>query len=186
MTSRSESREKGEDAAGRSGERVAVGRVVAAHGLRGEVVVEVLSDVPGRFAPGASLLLTLAGTAPRRLAVVSSRPHKDHLLVRLETVEDRNAAEALRGGLLEVPLAEVPPAPEGSYYWFELVGLRCADRAAGELGRVVEVLEGGGGVLLRLEGPRGELLLPFVEAYQPAVDLPAGRIDWVLPPGFLE
>jgi 16S rRNA processing protein RimM len=185
MTSGSASRER-RDGEPVAEERVAAGRIVAAHGLRGEVVVEVLSDVPDRFAAGASLLLTLPPATPRPVQIVAARPHKGRLLVRLGGVEDRDAAEALRGALLEVPRAAVPPAPEDGYYWFDLVGLSCGDRRLGELGTVAEVMEGGGGVLLRVEGRRGELLLPFVDAYLLAVDLPAGRIEWDLPEGLVE
>lgn len=166
-------------------ERVAAGRVLGAHGLRGEVAIEVLSDVPGRFAPGAALLLTAGGEAPRPVVVAAARPHKGGLLIQLDGVADRTAAEALRGALLEVEARDVPPPPEGSYYHFDLVGCRCSD-GGGDLGEVVEVLEGGGGVLLRVTGPRGELLLPFVESYLGEVDVAGRRIGWRLPEGFLE
>jgi 16S rRNA processing protein RimM len=162
--------------------------VLAAHGIRGEVAVEVLSDVPGRFAPGAILLLSLpaSDSSPLPLTVETVRPHRGHLLVRFAGVDDRDHALTLRGGVLEVPAAEVPPAPPDGYYWFELEGCRCFDREHGELGRVEEVLEGGGGVLLRVAGPRGELLLPFVDAFLAAVDVADRRIDWTLPAGLVE
>ena len=177
-------------------ERIAVGRIAAAHGLRGEVTVEVLSDVPGRFAPGAVLVLSLAGAPRRDLVVDAARPyasrHKDRLLVRFAGVDDRTAAEALRGGVLEVEAAAVPPAPEGSYYQFELVGCRCEDRRAGFLGEVVDVVAGGGGDLLRVfcpargDEPGSELLLPFVDAYVVDVDVPGRRILMDLPEGLIE
>jgi 16S rRNA processing protein RimM len=166
-------------------ERVAAGRVLAAHGLRGELAVEVLSDVAGRFAPGSALLLTAPGAPPHPVTVRASRPHKGALLVTLAGVEDRTAAEALRGALLEVDAAAVPPAPEGSYYHFDLVGCRCV-AGDGDLGEVVEVVEGGGGILLRVVGGHGELLLPFVDSYLGEVDVAARRIEWRLPEGFVE
>jgi 16S rRNA processing protein RimM len=177
-------------------ERVAVGRVAGAQGLRGEIAVEVLSDVPDRFAPGASLLLSAAGLPPRPVVVAASRSftsrHKDRLLLSLQGIADRTAAEALRGALLEVDAAAVPPAPEGSYYHYDLVGCRCTDRRAGELGEVAEVVEGGGGDLLRVVSPpRGnapgrELLLPFVDDYLAEVDVAGRRILWDLPEGLIE
>jgi 16S rRNA processing protein RimM len=170
-----------------AGERVAAGRVVAPHGIRGELAVEVFSDVPGRLDAGASLLLTVPGTPPVPVTIAAARPHKGRLLLRLVGVDDRDGAEALRGALLEVPESEVPPAPEGSWYWYELVGCRCVERAGGrDLGAVAEVLEGGGGLLLRVEGAQGELLLPFVESYLAEVDTAGRRIVWDLPEGFLE
>ncbi len=191
MSSRSVSRAKGEASDHRgAAERVAVGRVVAPHGLRGELAVEALSDVPGRFAPGAALLLTLPGGLPRPQVVAGCRVpasrHRHRLLLRLAGVDDRTTAEALRGALLEVEAAAVPPAPEGSYYQFDLVGCRCSDRTAGELGEVVEVLEGGGGDLLRVVGGGRELLLPFVDAYLADVDVDGRHISWDLPEGLIE
>jgi 16S rRNA processing protein RimM len=169
---------------------VAVGRVLAPHGLRGELGVAVLSDVPGRFGAGATLLLTLPGASPRAVTVSSSRPHstrhRDRLLVHLSGVDDRTAAEELRGALLEVEASSVPPAPEGSYYHFDLVGCRCTDKRAGDLGEVVDVVEGGGGDLLRVLGKGRELLVPFVEPYLTEVDLAARRILLDLPEGLIE
>ena len=177
-------------------ERVAVGRIAAAHGLRGEVAVDVLSDVPDRFTAGASLLLTCPGASPRPVVITACRPvtsrHKDRLLLSLQGIDDRTAAEALRGALLEVAASAVPPAPEGSWYHFDLVGCRCTDRRAGELGEVAEVVEGGGGDLLRVVAPAGdgkparELLLPFVDAYLAEVDVAGRRILWDLPEGLIE
>jgi 16S rRNA processing protein RimM len=175
-------------------DRVAVGRVAAAHGLRGEVLVEVLSDVPGRFAPGASLLLTVPGEGARPNSIAASRPHGGRqgsaggelLLVALAGVADRTAAEALRGGLIEVPAADVPPAPDGAYYQFDLVGCQCTDVRGAELGEVVEVMAGGGGDLLRVVGGGRELLLPFVDAYLAEVDVAGRRIVWNLPEGLVE
>jgi 16S rRNA processing protein RimM len=167
-----------------------VGRVVAPHGVRGELTVERMSDVPGRFAAGAELLLSLPGAPPRPVVVVAARTHvakgNERLLVRLDAVGDRDAAEALRGALLEVEAAAVPPAPVGSYYQFELVGCRCSDRRSGELGEVAEVIEGGGGTLLRVVAPGRELLLPFVEPYLAEVDVAGHRIVWDLPEGLIE
>ncbi|HEX6864005.1 MAG TPA: ribosome maturation factor RimM, partial [Thermoanaerobaculia bacterium] len=106
-------------------ERVAVGRVLRPHGVRGEVVVEVLSDVPGRLAPGRSLRASWAGRPQRTVTVESYRPHKSGALVRFAGAEDRDRAEELRDALLEVDRSEVPAAPEGTYYWYQLLGCRC-------------------------------------------------------------
>jgi len=169
-------------------ETVAVGRVLRPHGVRGEVVVEVLSDVPDRFRKGARVT-GVRPSGPLSLVVAASRPHKSGALVRFEGCEDRDRAEELRGLDLEVPRAEVPKAPRGTYYQFELLGCRC--RADGEeLGRVVEVVEDGGGVMLIVEGmvagERRRVPVPFVKAFLRKVDVAGGRIDLALPPGLLE
>ncbi|HVS01141.1 MAG TPA: ribosome maturation factor RimM [Thermoanaerobaculia bacterium] len=183
MTSGSGSTTSGE---GRPAERVLVGRVGAAHGLRGEVAVRLESDVPQRFAPGSEVWAEPLGGAPRRLRIAASRPFRKALLVRFEQIEDREAAQQLRGAPLEVDAAEVPPPPAGGVYHFQLLGCRCADRRYGELGVVEEVVEDGGGVVLRVVGGGREVLLPFVDPYLAEVDVDQGRITWVLPEGLIE
>jgi ribosomal 30S subunit maturation factor RimM len=84
-----------------------------------------------------------------------------------------------------VPRAEVPKAPSGTYYQYELLGCLCRD-GEDELGRVVEVVEDGGGLMLIVAGEGRRVPVPFVQAFLREVDVEAGRIDLVLPPGFLE
>jgi len=159
---------------------------VAAHGLRGELAVESLSDVPRRFAAGAELFLRQGDAPGRPVRIESSRPHKGHLLLTLDGIADRTAAEALRGALLEIEEREVPPPPADGYYHFQLEGCRCVDRRDGDLGTVQEVVEGGGGTLLRVDGPHGELLLPFVDEYLEEVDVARRKIAWHLPEGLVD
>ena len=166
-------------------ETVAVGRVLRPHGVRGEVVVEVLSDVPGRFRVGSRMTGVRASEPPVLLVVAASRAHKSGAVVRFEGVEDRDRAEELRGLDLEVPRAEVPAAPPGTYYQYELLGCLCRDDGE-ELGRVVEVVEDGGGLLLIVEGEEGRVPVPFVKEFLREIDVAAGRIDLALPPGLLE
>jgi len=164
-------------------ETVLVGRVLKPHGLRGEVSVESMSDFEGRFEAGAVLQ---AGAPSRRLRVLESRPHADRLLVLFEGVGDRDAAAALRGCELRVPRAEVPPAGEGEYYHFELLDCLCVDRNEGELGRVTQIVEDGGGLLLEVAADGRRLLGPFVRAFLRGVDVDGGRIDLELPPGLID
>jgi 16S rRNA processing protein RimM len=92
-------------------------------------------------------------------------------VIRLEGVDGREAAEALAGRYLE---REAAPLPAGSYYWHQLVGLRVTDEEGGELGRVVEVFRAGGNEVYRIEGPRGELLIPALERVVVRIDPAAG------------
>jgi 16S rRNA processing protein RimM len=172
------------------GELAEVGRVLRPHGVRGELVVEGWSEKEDRFAPGAGLLRADGS----RLVVAATRSHHGRLLVRFEGIEDRDRADELRGAVLHVERKEVPPAPEGSYYHFDLVGCRVEDRSRGELGVVDGVVEDGGGALLRVvargsgdaRGSGRELLMPFVRAYLVRVDIAARRIEVDLPEGLLE
>jgi 16S rRNA processing protein RimM len=174
-------------------ERVAVGRVVRPHGVRGEVVVTNLSDVPDRLAAGRTVLVSreagdggaLTSLASRSRVIASSRPQKSGMLVRFEGVEDRDQAEELRGAWLEVDRSQVPEAPEGTYYWYQLLGCRCRDRGD-DLGEVVDLLEDGGGLLLIVSDGERRLPIPFVAGFLRGVDVERGTIDLELPPGLIE
>lgn len=166
-------------------DRVAVGRVLRPHGLKGEVVVEVLSDVPGRLDPGSRLLASRGGGPVRALVVKASQPHKTGARVLFEGAEGRDGAEALRGLDLEVERAAVPPAPPGTYYHYELLGCRCRDGGR-DLGTVVDLVEDGGGLLLIVSDGERQVPVPFVERFLRAVDVAGGTIDVDLPPGLLD
>lgn len=181
-----------------SDDTVEVGRVHTAHGVGGEVSVEPYSEVEGRFAPGAEVLARRLDLDVEPLTVETVRPHKGRLLVRFAGVTDRDAAEALRGTVLEVPREDVPAPPEDTWYYFQLVGCRCHDAREGDLGEVVDVLEDGGGVLLDVREPKEggrRLLIPFVKALVRSVEpteptgsasSEGGRIELELPEGLVE
>jgi 16S rRNA processing protein RimM len=108
-------------------------------------------------------------------------------LLRLRGVEDREGAEALRGARLEVAREAAPRPRRGSYYYFELVGCRCSDARAGDLGTVSEVREDGGGLMLRVvDGHGRELPIPWVEGFVRRVDVERRTIELALPEGFVE
>lgn len=165
---------------------ILVGRVLRPHGLRGEVIVEVMSDVSGRFAPGSELDLRRADGRVTTLRIESSRPHGQGARVLFAGCQSREDAEALRGGELEVALASVPEAPEGAFWQHELLGARCHDRRSGDLGRIEELVDQGGGLLLRVVGERGELMVPFAAPFVGELDRSARRLEVDLPEGLIE
>ncbi len=155
--------------------------------MRGELVVEPLSDVQGRLAPGAEFVaVSASGRNLGPLRVTAHRPFKGVALLRFAGIEDRDAAETLREASLEIDRGAVPPAAEGSFYYFELVGCRCYDKTAGDLGQVVRLSEDGGGHILWLEEGATVLPVPLVKQFLVNVDVAAGRIDLDLPPGLIE
>jgi 16S rRNA processing protein RimM len=166
-------------------ETVEVARIRRPHGVRGAVLVEVESDVASRFQAGARLLLRGPDGSVRPVTLTAASPHRGGLLLNFEELADRDAVEVLRGYSLEVPVDDVPARPENGWYFFELLGCRCVDRLAGELGEVVEILEDGGGVLLRVEGPGRGLLVPFARAFVSGVNVDDGTIALDLPESFL-
>lgn len=163
-----------------------VGRVGRPHGLRGEVLVDVQSDNPLRFAVGSELELNSRTGKRRRLKIQRTRPQGKRLAIQFEGVEDRDGAEALVQGVLEVETPTEATAPEGHYYYYQLVGCECHDRMEGFLGVVEDVVEDGGGVLLEVRDPQRELLIPFVDPFLHRIDLPNRRIDLELPAGLIE
>ncbi|KAA8964262.1 ribosome maturation factor RimM [Mycobacterium sp.] len=166
-----------------------VGRVVKAHGVTGELVVEVRTDDPEtRFAPGTVLRAKGADGPERRYAVDSVRHHGGRLLVRLAGVADRDAADALRGSLFVIDSAELPPIDEpDTYYDHQLEGLRARTTAGAEIGIVGEVLHTAAGELLAVRRDDGaELLVPFVGAIVTSVSLDSGTIEIDPPEGLLE
>lgn len=166
-----------------------MGRIGRPHGVRGEVTIEVRTDEPEvRFAPGS--VLDVEGTT-RQVTVLGTHWHSGRLLVRLAGVEDRNAAEALRGSILVVerPADERPDDPE-EYYDPQLVG--CTVEVGGEpVGEVTEIVHLPAQDLLavRLSGvpdSAADVLVPFVRAIVPTVDVVARRIVVDPPAGLLD
>lgn len=170
--------------------RVQVGRLIRAHGVKGEALVEVLTDRPDeRFTPGAVLFLAdAAGQAkkPDWLTIETTRPYRDALLIQFQEVTSPEVMTTLRGGFLEIPVSDVPPPPDGSFYHFQLVGCRCLDATAGDLGQVTDVVEDGGGLLLLVARDGLTLPVPFVQAFLEGVDLAAREIRFRLPAGLVE
>ncbi len=165
-----------------------VGRVVKAHGVTGEVVVDVRTDDPEtRFAPGTSLRARAKGGAERRLIVDSARPHGGRLLVRLDGVADRDGADALRGALFLVDSEDLPPIEDpDEFYDHQLEGLRVRTTAGDEVGTVAEVLHTAAGELLSVRTEDGEVLVPFVGAIVTSVSLADQVIEIDPPEGLLE
>jgi 16S rRNA processing protein RimM len=155
-----------------------------AHGVRGELVVELMTDAPDvMFASGARVLQGTASgelwrdpetAVPRELTVVASRPFKGGLLVTLDGVDDRTEAERWNGRHLLVPIEELVEPEEGELFLHELAGMRVLDETGMELGVVRAWYPVPHGLLLDVHTARGDVALPFNERFVRAVDR-AGR-----------
>jgi 16S rRNA processing protein RimM len=170
---------------------VVVGRIGKAHGLRGDVTINVRTDEPERrFAAGSVLVVEApSGSANtlRTVTVASSRWHSSVLLVRFEEIPDRNAAEAARGLLLHasIPADESPEDPD-EFYDHQLVGLTAYDLEGVVLGEVTGLVHGGAQDLLAIRTPdRRDTLVPFVKALVPEVDVAGGRVVVADRPGLV-
>jgi 16S rRNA processing protein RimM len=171
-----------------------VGRVVKAHGITGEVVVEVHTDDPAdRFASGSTLRAKPSrGRGEERSYVVAAvREHGGRLLVRLSGVDDRDGADALRGSLFVVDSEDLPPIDEAdTYYDHQLEGLAVRTVTGQDLGVVAEVLHTAAGELLAVrrseDGETREVLVPFVNAIVTSVSLDDRTIEIDPPEGLLD
>ncbi len=166
-----------------------VGRVVRPHGVHGEVVVEVRTDEPeDRYVVGAELTTEDSSGAPGRLTVAACRPHQGRLIVAFEGIGDRDAADSLRGVLLQVDSARVaPPSDPEEFHDHQLVGLAVVTPDGERVGEVARIDHAPAADLLVVERPGGRTaLVPFVTALVPEVDVDDGRIVVDPPPGLLD
>ncbi|QPP06337.1 ribosome maturation factor RimM [Streptomyces bathyalis] len=167
--------------------QLVVARIGRAHGIKGEVTVEVRTDEPeSRLAPGA--VLATDPPRPQPLTIERGRVHSGRLLLRFEGVQDRSAAEALRNTLLiaEVDPDEQPEDPD-EFYDHQLIDLDVVTRDGASVGRIEEVAHPPGQDLLVVKREDGsEALIPFVTEIVPEVDLEAQRVVIEPPPGLLE
>ena len=167
--------------------QLVVGRIAKAHGIGGEVSVEVRTDAyEERFAVGATLDTEPAGRGP--LTIARTRWHSGRLLVAFDGVTDRTAAEALRGALLVVDSTTSPAIDDADEYWdHQLTGLEVISAGGERLGVIEDVLHPPGPDLLVVRRPDGaEALVPFVRDIVTSVDIAASRVVVDPPDGLFE
>ncbi|MDO5083167.1 ribosome maturation factor RimM [Arachnia propionica] len=163
---------------------VIVGVVGRAHGIRGDVHVDVRTDEPGRrFTPGSGLRLSCGQV----LQVERVRWDRGRLIVAFRGHPDRTAVEKLRGErlLVDVPVDELPSEPE-EYFDRQLVGLQVRDAAGHGVGTITEVLHLPAQDCLSVRTSHGDALVPFVKELVPVVDLTEGFVQVADIEGLLE
>ena len=157
------------------GGKIALAAVAGAHGIKGEVRLKLFSDSIDSLV--AQDQVHVGGQLRRLIAVRAGKMP----VARFEGIDDRNAAEALRGQLLEVERSALPPLREGEYYHSDLIGLECVDGSGQRVGSITAIENFGAGDLLDIElESGGRSLIPFRDGI---ADLENGRI--VLDPAFL-
>jgi len=155
---------------------LAIGRVVRAHGVRGEISVAVLTDFPERF---ESLEWVYVGNEfeaqPFRLE--KHRWHKKNVLLTLSDITDRTQAEQLQGQFIQIPIDEAVPLPDGDYYLYQLVGLQVITSTGELLGTIDHIIEtGANDVYVVKNEAQEELLIPAIADVVKSVDLDKGQI----------
>ncbi len=147
-------------------ESLIVGHILGPVGTKGEVKIRVDTDFPDRFSPGGSVYLDDGA-----LEIESSRPHKQHLVLKLAGIDTRTEAETLRGRARTVPRSELRSLPEGEYYAFQIIGLDVVTTGGESVGQIVDIMMTASNDVYVVQGDRGEVLIPAIEDVVKSIDL---------------
>ena len=170
-----------------SQEKVLIGKVGSPVGIKGEFTVNLYSQDSGNLKEGKVLLLERAERSVSG-AIEKVRYQKDKPVVRLKGIEDRNAAEDIRGMDISIYAKDMEELPEGEHYVRDLIGCRVVDIAQGgaEIGVLKDVIQNTAQSILDVSTADGkQVLIPAVDAFLRSIDEEAGIIEVELIPGFL-
>lgn len=165
-----------------------LGRVLRPHGVRGELRIEVLTDYPERIVPDREVFLGRTPDDPASTTayrVLKARTHQQYLILQLEGVPDRNAADLLRERFVMVPIEDAVPLEEGEFYLYQAIGLAVYTVEGEHLGEVTDVLETGANDVYVVQGPRGEILLPSIDECVIEIDIENRKMTVRLMDGLL-
>ena len=165
---------------------MAVGMIAGAHGLRGEMKVELHTDFPERFAPGVILYL---GAELEEVKIVQARPHQGQMLLIFDGINDRNQVDALRGSWLFIEDTAAEKLETDTYFVHDIIGLSVQTAEGRLLGVVTDVLFTGANevyVVAPPDEPKRQILLPAIADVVKQVDLTNGIMIVELLPGLLD
>jgi 16S rRNA processing protein RimM len=169
---------------------ILLGHIVRPHGVHGAVVVSPYTDNFDLILSGRELeLLSPDGQTRRPAGALKGKAAAQGLIIKLKNVPDREAAQALKGWRLGIDRARLPEADDDEVYWADFIGLELFTPEGQPIGRVVNLMEAGAGLILvaaPADNPGGELLLPYHEDFVVELDVAGGRLTLDLPPGLLE
>jgi 16S rRNA processing protein RimM len=158
---------------GKKPDYLVVARVRRPFGVKGELLLQVLTDFPNRLMQHEQLFV---GAEKRPLDVESVRRHGQDMLLLLKEFRDRDAAERLRGEALYIRVDGLAPLPQGVYYLHQIEGLEVFTEAGERLGRVKEILKTGANDVYVVQGDEREILLPAIPQVIREIRLEEGRI----------
>lgn len=167
---------------------LAIGRIVGAHGLRGELKVEILTDDPHRFHSLERLFIGPQSSEPLPWALEGWRLHKGRALLQVAGCHDRATAESMRGQLVQIPFDEAIPLEEGEYFEHHILGLEVWTKSGEHLGSVDEIIYTGANevYVVRTAAEKScEILIPAIKDVVIEVDLEIGRLLVELPDGLV-
>ncbi len=159
---------------------VIMGRVAAAHGIRGLVKIQPYTEYIDSLLDYRSWWLGYEHGPWHEVKAQQCEVHGKTLVAQLPDCPDRNAAEKLKGLLVAVPRSSLPKQDGDEYYWSDLIGLTVINEAGEPMGKVTNLLETGANDVLCVQGNDSEILIPFVASAIRQVDLKTGtiRVDW--------
>jgi 16S rRNA processing protein RimM len=162
---------------------LAVGKLRHAHGVHGEILMEVFTDFPDRLQPDTILYL---GPEVNQLKLVKSRPHRKGLLMTFQGYTTPEEVGQLRNQILYVKVGDRPPLAEGEYYHHQLLNLNVITTAGVSIGVVTEILETGASDVLVIRPTTGpDVLIPMVDKFVQDIDLVSRKITVHTIPGML-
>lgn len=160
-------------------EFICIGKIHRAHGIRGDVVFNPMTDFPERIRRGKTIYVG-DEHLPLTIAHVSEKP--PYLLVGFKEISDETAASQLRNRFAYVKTDELPPLPEGEYYFHQLIGLEAVDQAGSHIGVLADILEtGANDVYVIRKDDESEELIPDIPQFILGIDLEEKKITVVLP-----
>ena len=163
---------------------IRVGKIINCHGVKGELVVLPLTDSIRRFKKLKSALLEMPGGRYNDVTVLTAREHKGNVLITLEGIDDRNAAERLKNVYLCVR-PEQAVKPKDAFFIFEIIGL---DVYEGDkhYGKVINVLQNSSTDLYEVKGEGESFYLPALKSVVQSISLEEGRMEVIIPEGLLD
>lgn len=162
---------------------IVIGKIAGPLGIKGEVKVVVLTDFPERFTAGSELEIRLPEGERQSVKVQSKRLYKDGLALMLEGVDTRDGAEAIRGAVFVVNIDSVRSLPDGSFYVFDLIGLKVVTTDGRECGSISEIMQGGANdVYVTSTG----LCIPALKDVVEKIDIDQGVVVIRPVPGLLD
>jgi 16S rRNA processing protein RimM len=166
---------------------VAMGKIIKAHGTRGEVQVYSYARYGAAFFKDKTFLIGGGETPGGLLHVETARAvDSNRLILRVEGVNNRTQAEGLAGIEFFLKKTEMPRLPEGEYYWHELIGLAVVTVEGDRLGILSEIIETGANDVYVIDGPRGDILIPAIEGVVKEIDKKTGTMKVALLPGLID
>lgn len=155
---------------------IIIGKIVGTHGNKGVLKIAPITDFPDRFLYMDRITLDLAGKQ-REYSVVKADRYKQHILLKLAEIPDMNGAEALKGAYIKVAREELTDLPEGSYYIFDIIGLKVYTTAGESVGTVEDVIKtGANDVYVVNTGKEPPVLVPALKDVVKEMDVKGGKM----------